>query len=118
MYLCFQKVAGGNRFASLGRERRHDAAGTFTMTCKILRQVIGKDVVVWRVCGRVTGDDVNMLRALVEQENTPLTLDLQDVRLVDGEAVSLLAILESNGAKINNCPMYIRDWISREREVT
>ena len=85
------------------------------MTCKIVRQVIGKDLVVWRVSGRLTGEDVNTLRAVLEQESGPSTLDLKDVRLVDAEAVSLLAVLESNGTRIKNCPLYIREWIKRER---
>lgn len=85
------------------------------MTCKIVRQVIGKDLVVWRVSGRLTGEDVNTLRAVLEQESGPSTLDLKDVRLVDAEAVSLLAVLESSGTRIDNCPLYIREWIKRER---
>jgi hypothetical protein len=55
---------------------------------------------------------------LLEEESSALTLDLKDVRLVDGEAVKLLAIHESNGVRIDNCPLYIREWISREREAT
>ncbi len=86
------------------------------MTCKIQRQAIGKDGVVLRVSGRITGDHLTTLRTLLEQESSALTLDLKDVRSVDGEAVRLLATLESNGAKINNCPLYIREWIRRERE--
>jgi len=88
------------------------------MTCKIDRHVIGEDPVVLRISGRITGENVNILRALLEQENGPLTIDLKDVRLVDDEAVSLLAIHESNGTKINNSPLYIREWITREREAT
>jgi anti-anti-sigma regulatory factor len=86
------------------------------MTCKIDRHVIREDLVLVRITGRVTGENVNTLRALLEQENAALTIDLKDVRLVDDEAVKLLAIHESNGAKINNCPLYIREWITRERE--
>jgi anti-anti-sigma regulatory factor len=86
------------------------------MTCKIDRHVIREDLVLVRISGRVTGENVNTLRALLEQENRALTIDLKDVRLVDDEAVKLLAIHESNGAKINNCPLYIREWITRERE--
>ena len=85
------------------------------MTCKIQRQAIGKHGVVLRVSGRITGDHVNTLRTFLEQESSALTLDLQDVRLVDGEAVKLLAIHESNGVRINNCPLYVREWIKRER---
>ena len=86
------------------------------MTFRIHRQTTAKDGVVLRVSGRITGDDVNTLRTLLEQERGTLTLDLKDVRLVDDEAVKLLAIHESNGAKINNCPPYIREWIARERD--
>lgn len=69
-----------------------------------------------QISGRIAGQDVNTLRNLLERENGALTVDLKDVRLVDGEAVKLLAIHESNGGRINNCPLYIREWISRERE--
>jgi anti-anti-sigma regulatory factor len=86
------------------------------MTCKIDRHVIREDLVLVRITGRVTGENVNTLRALLEQENGALTIDLKDVRLVDEEGVKLLAIHESNGAKISNCPLYIREWITRERE--
>ena len=86
------------------------------MTCKIHRQAIGEDRVVLRVSGRITGDHVNTLRTLLEQERAALTLDLKDVRLVDGDAVKLLATHEANGVTIDNCPLYIRDWIRRERE--
>ena len=71
---------------------------------------------VLRVSGRLTGDHVNTLRTLLEQESSALTLDLKDVRLVDGEGVKLLAIYESNGVRIDNCPLYVREWIRRERE--
>ena len=86
------------------------------MTCKIHRQAIEEGRVVLRVSGRLAGNNVDMLRTLLEQESNVLTLDLKDVRLVDGNAVRLLVIHESNGVKIDNCPLYIREWIRRERE--
>jgi anti-anti-sigma regulatory factor len=86
------------------------------MTCKIDRHVTREDPVVLRICGRITGENVNTLRSLLEKENGTFTIDLEDVRLVDDEAVRLLAIHESNGARIDHCPLYIREWITRERE--
>ena len=86
------------------------------MTCKIDRHVTREDPVVLRICGRITGENVNTLRSLLEKENGTFTIDLEDVRLVDDEAVKLLAIQESNGARIDHCPLYIREWITRERE--
>jgi anti-anti-sigma regulatory factor len=74
--------------------------------------------VILHVSGRIRGDDVNTLRTLLEQESGALTLDLKDVRLVDDEAIKLLVIHESRGVRIDNCPLYIREWINREREAT
>ena len=68
-----------------------------------------------RVSGRLAGNNVEVLRTLLEENNVS-TLDLKDVRLVDGDSVKLLAIYESNGVRIDNCPLYIREWIRRERE--
>jgi hypothetical protein len=104
---------------NLETRAQHKAARTFRVICKIQRQVIGTDLVVLRVSGQLTGEDVDTLRALLEEErSTALILDLKDVRFVDEEAVKLLAIHESNGAKINNCPRYIREWIKGESEAT
>ena len=85
------------------------------MTCKIHRQAIGDGCVALRVSGRLAGNNVEVLRTLLEENNVS-TLDLKDVRLVDGDSVKLLAIYESNGVRIDNCPLYIREWIRRERE--
>ena len=79
------------------------------MTCKIHRHVIAKDGVVLLISGRITGNDVNTLRTLLERESGALTLDLKDVQLVDGDAVKLLANYESNGVRLNNSPRYIRE---------
>jgi hypothetical protein len=52
---------------------------------------------------------------LLEQERARVAIDLKDVLLVDRDAVKLLALRESNGAELRNCPAYIREWITRER---
>jgi anti-anti-sigma regulatory factor len=88
------------------------------VTCKIHREAIGDGRVVLRVSGRLTGDNVDTLRAMLEQESCPLTLDLKDVRLVDSKAVRLLVTHESKGVRIDNCPLYVQEWIKREREAT
>jgi anti-anti-sigma regulatory factor len=72
--------------------------------------------VILSVSGRLTGDYVKTLQTLLEKESGALTLDLKNVRLVDSEAVRLLANHESNGVRIDNCPLYVREWIRRERE--
>jgi anti-anti-sigma regulatory factor len=73
--------------------------------------------VLFRVSGWITGDNVNTLRTLLEQEKgSALILDLKDVRSIDSEAIKLLAIHESKGARIDNCPLYIRERVKRERD--
>ena len=84
------------------------------MTCKIVREEVGQGRVVLRVSGRLTGDDVNTLGTLLEQEKDAVALDLKDLLLVDDEGVKLLASHESNGVTLDNCPRYIREWIRRE----
>lgn len=84
------------------------------MTCKIVREAVGQGRVVLRVSGRLTGDDVNTLGTLLEQEKDAVALDLKDLLLVDDEGVKLLASHESNGVTLDNCPRYIREWIRRE----
>jgi hypothetical protein len=86
------------------------------VTCRIHRQAVGEDCVLLRVSGWITGENVNTLRTLLEQEKgCALILDLKDVRSVDREAIKLLATHESKGARIDNCPLYIRERIRRER---
>ena len=77
------------------KQLRRSGAEILTVTSKIHRQVVREDRVILRVRGRITGDDVNTLRTLLEQESSALTLDLKDVRLVDGDAVKLLAMHEA-----------------------
>src|SRR5712671_5789547 len=85
------------------------------MSCRIDRLVIGETLVILRIIGRITGEDVNMLRALLEQETGAVALDLKGVLLVDREAVKFLGLRESNGTELRNCSAYIREWVTRER---
>jgi hypothetical protein len=110
---CFKRLP-----VAKGLLCKEASSDTLPVTCKIDREAVGESRVVLRVSGRLTGDYTNTLRTLLEQEGSELTLDLKDVRLVDAEAVKLLAIHESNGVRIDNCPLYVREWIRREREAT
>jgi hypothetical protein len=85
------------------------------MSCRIDRHVIEENLVILRISGRITGQDVDMLRALLERERNAVAIDLTDVLLVDREAVKFLALRESNRAELRNCPAYIREWVTREK---
>jgi hypothetical protein len=101
----------------LGTARTEECERKPTMTYRIDRVVVGEEYVILRISGRITGQDVDMLRALLEQEGRTAAIDLKDILLVDREVVKLLALCESNGNELRNCPLYIREWITREREV-
>ena len=85
------------------------------MSCRIERLVSEEDFAVLRVSGRIQAQDVDMLKDLLAQEKGGVAIDLKEVLLVDREAVKLLAISESDGTELRNCPAYIREWVDRER---
>jgi hypothetical protein len=41
---------------------------------------------------------------------------LKEVKLVDRDAVRFLAHCETKGATLQNCPVYIREWMRRETD--
>jgi hypothetical protein len=86
-----------------------------TMSCRIDRVVSSENLVVLFVSGYVTGEHVDMLRGVLEQESGGFAIDLKNVHLVDREAVKLLALREAIGTELRNCPPYIREWVTRER---
>jgi anti-anti-sigma regulatory factor len=85
------------------------------MTCRIERFVIEKDHIILCISGQIRGQDADTLRASLEQERGAVAIDLKDILLVDSDAVRFLALLESTGTELRNCPAYIREWITRER---
>jgi hypothetical protein len=68
--------------------------------------------------GRIGENDVSQLMALLEGERQVpgVTLDLEEVRLVDRVAVGFLASCEARGIKLLNCPSYVREWISKRED--
>jgi hypothetical protein len=88
------------------------------MTWRIDRIVIAESLVVLSVSGRITGEEVDMLRGVLEQESGGFAIDLKNVDLVDREVVKLLALSEAGGTELRNCPPYIREWVTRERAET
>jgi len=85
------------------------------MSCRIDRVVIAGHRIVLYISGQITGQDVDMLRNIPQQEAGALAIDLKNVYLVDREGVQLLTLSEDNGAELKNCLAYIREWVARER---
>jgi anti-anti-sigma regulatory factor len=73
----------------------------------------GKGCTIFSLSGRIEEKDVSEIQKLFEAEAqvADITLDLEEVRLVDRGAVRYLAACEARGIKLENCPSYIREWI-------
>lgn len=72
--------------------------------------------VVFSLSGRIEIEDVAELQRLLSLEaaGQDIALDLQDITLVDRDAVKFLARCEAECIKLENCPAYIREWIATE----
>jgi anti-anti-sigma regulatory factor len=74
--------------------------------------------VVFTLSGRMDADNLAELEELIESEarGRCIVLELNDLTLVDRDAVRFLERCEAHSIKLENCPAYIRVWIARERE--
>jgi hypothetical protein len=84
------------------------------MTWRIDR-FVDDDIVALCMSGRITEQEVDALRNVIEEEANQVAIDLKNVDLVDREAVRFLAQRERNGTALRNCPPYIREWVTREQ---
>jgi hypothetical protein len=86
------------------------------MTLRIQRSVEDEQL-VFTITGRIQAEHVSALLALLRSESSAhgIVLDLEQVKLVDRDAVLFLWLSETRGAKLRNCPAYIREWINQER---
>jgi hypothetical protein len=84
------------------------------MSCRIDR-LADEDRVIFRVSGRLHAQDVDTLKELLGREKGRVDIDLEEVTLVDRDAVTFLALSETSGIELGNCPAYIREWMSREK---
>ena len=75
------------------------------------------DRVVFALSGRMAHDDIAELQALIagDASRGQVVLDLKDLTLVCGEAISFLVRCESDGITLEHCPAYVREWMTRQR---
>jgi anti-anti-sigma regulatory factor len=78
-----------------------------------IRRLEREGLTIFSLSGRIGEQHMSELRELLEAEGEArdLLLDLEEVRLVDREAVRFLAACEARGIKLKNCPSYIREWM-------
>jgi anti-anti-sigma regulatory factor len=83
---------------------------------KITRAANGE--VVFTVCGRLDAESLAELKKLLSSEvsGRRMVLDLKELTRVDQDAVRFLMQCEADNIQLTNCPAYIREWITRERD--
>ena len=74
--------------------------------------------VVFKLSGRMNAENVSELEKLLRAEvsGRRIVLDLEDLTLVDQDVVSFFRNCEADGIELKNCPAYIREWITGERD--
>jgi anti-anti-sigma regulatory factor len=68
-----------------------------------------------RVSGRIDAENIAELKMQMQIHPSPIALELGEVTLVDADAVRFLAAAEAAGTELRNCPLFVREWIRRER---
>jgi hypothetical protein len=81
-----------------------------------IETVPGEHAATIRLIGRVQGDSLPELKAQIATSGSSIVLELEEITLVDVEAVRFLGACESEGVELLHCSAYVREWITRERE--
>ena len=68
-----------------------------------------------RLSGELRSEHLDQLKAEIELCESPAVLNLEELDLLDVEAVSFLNACEAKGISVLHCSPYIRKWMSRER---
>jgi hypothetical protein len=68
-----------------------------------------------RLIGRMGAEHLSELEKQIRESESKIVLDLEELDLVDVEAVRFLGMCETQGVTLLNCSAYIRDWIGKER---
>ena len=75
------------------------------------------DAIVFALSGDIDREHAARLQQfLTSDTGRRVTLDLQNITLVDRAAVQFLAGVEATGIRLVNCPEYVRTWIAAESD--
>ena len=85
------------------------------MTLKIEKYRDGHSTII-RLIGRMRAEHLSELEKQIKESDSKIVLDLEELNLVDVEAVRFLGVCETQGVTLLNCSAYIRDWIGKERD--
>lgn len=86
------------------------------MTLKIETASEGETALL-RLSGQIDEDHLAELNAEIRRYRPRLAFDLTEATLVDRSVVRFLAAREGEGIELLNCPRYVREWITKERDL-
>ena len=69
-----------------------------------------------RLIGRMRAEHISELDKEIRESESNIVLDMEELDLVDVEAVRFLGMCETQGVTLVNCSPYIRNWIGKERD--
>lgn len=69
-----------------------------------------------RLIGELRHEQINDVRAEIERGGPQVSLDLDELDLVDVDAIRFLNDCEAQKVKVVNCSAFIREWMFQERE--
>jgi len=84
------------------------------MVFRIEKVSDGPDTVL-RLSGRINSEHVQELKTQIDESAHRIVLDLEQVRVVDLDAVHFLAVCEAKGIELRRCSPFVREWIMAER---
>ncbi len=84
------------------------------MTLRIDKDSDGQTTTL-RLIGRIRREHIEELKAQIKAGGTSVTLDLNEVSLVDLEVIRFLATCQTEGISLVHCSRYINNWITKER---
>jgi anti-anti-sigma regulatory factor len=84
------------------------------MVLRIEKVSDGPEMIL-RLSGRIKSEQVQELNAQIDGCTRRIVLDLEEVRLVDLDAVHFLTVCETKGIELRHCPPYVREWILSEK---
>jgi anti-anti-sigma regulatory factor len=68
-----------------------------------------------RLIGRMQREHIEELKAQIKAGGASVTLDLNEVSLVDLDVIRFLAACQTQGVSLVHCSRYIKNWIAKER---
>ena len=84
------------------------------MTLRIEKDSDGQTTTL-RLIGRMQREHIEELKAQIKAGGASVTLDLNEVSLVDLDVIRFLAACQTQGVSLVHCSRYIKNWIAKER---